>query len=95
MKGKVIALTEKVKGLLNKISFLEKENNGLKEELSSLRTQNSNLHRINENLTYQNNVKDSGLKRQRNEIYSIVSLIEKGKTNEVAEHYNKKKEYTL
>jgi len=95
LKSKVKILTEKIKSLLNKISFLERENEDMKEELSNLKKQNYNLFRINEKLTYQNSVKDAGLKKQRIEIYSIVNLIEKGKTNEIAGYYNKNKEKTL
>lgn len=88
LKNKVEKLTEKIKTLLNKISFLERNNEKLNEDFSILKKQNLALSRINKNLTYQNDVKDRGLKHQKEEVFSIVNLIEKGKTKEVSEHYN-------
>jgi len=95
LKDKAKKLTEKAKSLLKKVSWLERENADLKEDVSSLTKQNSKLIRSNENLAYQNEVKSAGLKRQRNEIYSIINLIDVGKQEEVSQHYNKHKEYVL
>lgn len=95
LTDKIKRLSEKTKALLKKISWLEHESLDLKEVVSRLTKQNSNLVRENENLAYQNEVQSVGLKRQRSEICSIINLIERGKHEEISQHYNKNKEYVL